>query len=153
MNERARRARVTTIAAIVIVAGGAALLVRSRRAEGTDAPGIAAGLEHAPAASTVKTETKAPTPPIVPAQAPATTEPTPRPAIDPEEYVRNGPKDPLTPRELRIDVEVSPRGPLTAEPLIPRVLEVNAEVAPREPLTDEPLQPRVQEVHAEPGDR
>ncbi|MDI1452050.1 hypothetical protein [Polyangium sp. 6x1] len=159
MNERAGRARILTIVALAGLVGATALLVRSRLAEGTDVPATAArpaGMEHAVGASTAATETTAktaPEAPTIPAAAPAA-EPPQRPAIDPEEYVRNGSKEPLVPRELRADAEVdSSRGTLTAEPLVPRVLEVNVEVSPRGALTMEPLQPRVHEVQVETGHR
>lgn len=157
MSDEARRARVVSIVALAGLLAGAALLIRSRFAEAPASRGPAAGpvgVEQAPVVSPVTTRTTAiaTTNAASPRPASALPEET-RTALDPDDYVRNGPKEPIMPRELRVEVEIAPRGPLTAEPLAPRVLEVNAEVGPRGAQTTEPLAPRVQEVQVEQGDR
>ncbi|MDI1477315.1 hypothetical protein [Polyangium sp. y55x31] len=157
MSDKARRARVVSIVALAGLLAGAALLVRSRFAEAPASRDPAAspvGVEQAPVVSPVTTRTTSivTTNAAIPRPASAPPEET-RTALDPDDYVRNGPKEPIMPRELRVEVELSPRGPLTAEPLAPRVLEVNAEVGPRGALTTEPLPPRALEVQAEPAER
>ncbi|MDI3282595.1 hypothetical protein [Polyangium sp. 15x6] len=157
MNDKAGRARIVSIVALAGLVVGAALLVRSRFAEAPEARDPAAspvGVEHAPVASpgTTRTTAMGATNAAIPEPASASPEESRKP-LDPDDYVRNGSKEPILPRELRVDVEVSPRGPLTAEPLAPRVLEVNAEVSPRGAMTTEPLPPRVLEVQAAPAER
>ncbi|MDC0741703.1 hypothetical protein [Polyangium mundeleinium] len=151
MNERVRRARILTIVALAGLVVGSALFIHARLAEAPEARGPAAspvGVEHATVASpgttrpTARTATNVATPePVIAAPE------EPRKPLDPSDYVRNGSKEPLVPRELHVDVEVSTtRGVLTAEPLVPRVLEVNAEVGARDAVTTEPLTPRVLEL-------
>ncbi|TKD06418.1 hypothetical protein [Polyangium fumosum] len=150
MNERAWRARVMTIVALAGLVVGSALFLHARLAEAPEARGPAAspvGVEHAPVASPVTTRPTTRTATNVATPEPAIAAPEePRKPLDPSDYVRNGSKEPLVPRELHVDVEVSTRGVLTAEPLVPRVLEVNAEVGARDAVTTEPLPPRVLEL-------
>ncbi|MDI1429160.1 hypothetical protein [Polyangium sorediatum] len=156
MSDKAGRARVASIVALAGLVVGAALFLHARLGEAPAARGPTAspvGVEHAPVTSPATTGPIATTGPTGRA---ATNTATPEPAIaapeetreplDPSDYVRNGSKEPLVPRELRVEVEVSPRGALTAEPLAPRVLEVNAEVGSRDAVTTEPLTPRVLEL-------
>jgi hypothetical protein len=73
----------------------------------------------------------------------------PRIVIDPKDALTHGSKEPLVPPEIFVDVELAPRGVLTAEPLAPRVLSVDVDVPsgperyPRGAPTAEPLAPRV----------
>ncbi|MDC3954835.1 hypothetical protein [Polyangium jinanense] len=157
MNDKAGRARIVSIVALAGLLVGAALFVRSRFAEAPETRDPAAspvGVEQAPVASPVTTRPTAmgATNVTIPEPASALPGETRKP-LEPDDYVRNGSKEPLMPRELRVDVELSPRGPLTAEPLVPHVLEANAELSPRGAMTTEPLPPRVLEVQAAPAER
>jgi len=72
---------------------------------------------------------------------------SPQDVVDAEDWVQNGPKEPLVPRKIQIEAELAPGSVLTAEPLVPKQLHVDAELAPGETTTNAPLTPRV--LHAD----
>jgi hypothetical protein len=67
---------------------------------------------------------------------------SPQDIVDPRDWVANGPKEPLVPREIHVKAELAPGSVLTAEPLTPKELHVDAELAPGETMTAAPLTPR-----------
>jgi hypothetical protein len=71
---------------------------------------------------------------------------SPRDIVDPQEWVQNGPKEPLVPRRIQIEAELAPGSVLTAEPLVPKQLHLDTELAPGETTTNAPLTPR--QIHA-----
>lgn len=77
-----------------------------------------------------------------------------RVVVSPEEAVRNGPKEPLVPREIFVEAQIAPRGSWSDEPLTPPVVSVDvgaigADAYPRGAPTADPLAPR--EVKSRPG--
>lgn len=62
--------------------------------------------------------------------------------VDVKQWLENGPKEPIEPREHRVNAELAPGSSMTAEPLEPREIRVNAELAPGESTKTEPLTPR-----------
>jgi hypothetical protein len=76
-----------------------------------------------------------------------TLDPDTKGTIDPQDWVQNGPKEPLVPPVIHVDVDLAPGSVLTAEPLVPKELQVDVELAPGETLGSAPLTPR--EIHAD----
>ena len=154
MSDGARRAKIPLLVSLLGgLALGAVLLLRSWPASGT------APQDSAAKPVTVDRATGEPLPatpprvtPVVAASsvdAPPTAashSPITRRGLTVEELLRDGPRDPITPPELRIDAEISPRGAMTAEPLVPPVVREDVEVAPRGAVTMEPLTPPVLEL-------
>lgn len=156
MSKGAGRAKVPILVALGgLVAAGAALLLRTGPGAAPQAPAAKpVTVDNAFVPERRRTPTT-PTPPPAPLAAPtpagAGVETTRR-VIDPAQ-VFNEPGEPLTPPEIHVDVEVDPRGAMTAEPLIPPVLQADVEVDPRGAMTAEPLTPPVLENPAEPARR
>ncbi len=66
----------------------------------------------------------------------------PAAVVDVKQWLENGPKEPIEPREIRVEAVLAPGSSATAEPLQPREIRVNAELAPGESIKTEPLIPR-----------
>jgi hypothetical protein len=62
--------------------------------------------------------------------------------VDVKQWLENGPKEPIEPREIHVDVELAPGSSATAEPLEPREIRVDAVLAPGESTKTQPLTPR-----------
>lgn len=62
--------------------------------------------------------------------------------VDVQQWLENGPKEPLVPREIHVDVELAPGSSATAKPLEPREIRVDAVLAPGESMKTQPLTPR-----------
>lgn len=62
--------------------------------------------------------------------------------IDPQDWLENGPKEPIEPREIHVEAELAPGSVQTNEPLVPREIHVDVELAPGSSTTLEPLTPR-----------
>lgn len=77
----------------------------------------------------------------------ATIDSDPNDPVDPNDWLQNGPKEPLVPPVIHVDVDLAPGSVLTAEPLVPKELHIDVELAPGETLGSAPLTPR--EIHAD----
>lgn len=158
---RGPRARATKIAALAgALTLGAALLVW------TLVPRPQAPPAHEPASRDLAAQDRGTPPrsgpPAIPANRAAaaagqdalTVSQQARTVVDPEEALLHGPTDPITPPEIRIDVDIAPRGAMTSEPLVPPVVNADADLppgagrTPRGAAPDEPLTPPV--VYADP---
>ncbi|MRG95403.1 hypothetical protein [Polyangium spumosum] len=154
MSKGAGRAKIPILVALGgLVAAGAALLLRNGQGAPPEPPAARpVTVDQAFVPERPRSPTPPPpAPPAAPTPAGAGVETTRR-VIDPAQ-VFNEPGEPLTPPEIRVDVEVDPRGAMTAEPLIPPVLQADVEVDPRGAMTAEPLTPPVLENPAEPARR
>lgn len=67
---------------------------------------------------------------------------SPGTVVDVQQWLENGPKEPLEPRENHVKAELAPGTSATAEPIEPREIRINAELAPGEAASSAPLAPR-----------
>jgi hypothetical protein len=134
-------ARKAGIAVAVLALGlGSALLVRGRFDASPTAP--IAGQTTAPLTSA--SEARAPSPATHPTSGVATALPP-----DVTRALESGPKEPLTPPVIRLEVEIADRGAFTAEPLTPPVIHLETEIEGRGTSTAAPLTPPVIHLDAE----
>lgn len=119
---------------------GAALLVRGR----FDATPIAPSAGQTTSALTSASEARAPSPAAPPTRGVAAALPP-----DVTRALESGPKEPLTPPVIRVEVEIEGRGAFTAEPLTPPVIHVETEIEGGGTPTAAPLTPPVIHVDAE----
>jgi hypothetical protein len=136
------------IAVAVLALGlGSARLVRGR----VEARPTAPSAQQTTAALTSASEARAPSPAAPPTRGGAAALPP-----DVTRALESGPKEPLTPPVIRVEVAIEGRGAVTAEPLTPPVIhaEVEVESEGRGAVTAEPLTPPVISLDAEaaPGD-
>ena len=119
---------------------GSARLVRGR----FDARPTAPSAGQTTAALTSASEARAPSP-----AAPLTSGGAAALPPDVMRALESGPKEPLTPPVIRVEVEIEGRGAVTAEPLTPPVIHVEVEIEGRGAVTAEPLTPPVIYLDAE----
>jgi hypothetical protein len=123
---------------------GAALLVRGR----FDARPTAPSAGQTTAALTSASEARAPSP-----AAPLTRGGAAALPPDVMRALESGPKEPLTPPVIRVEVEIEGHGAVTAEPLTPPVIHVETEIEGGGTPTAAPLTPPVIHVDAEAAPR
>lgn len=132
--------RGVVVAATLVLGAAAVVGARVRRA-----PGVTAARE--PVTPNLSARAAVTGPPRAPdAQSsrprPGAAPPPRSEPVDLEDYLRNGPKEPLVPPVVNVDAELAPGSTWSDEPLTPPVIHVEVELAPGSaPPSQEPLVP------------
>lgn len=133
MNDMTGKTKYLSIVAAMTVVGLVFVGIRQR---GSTSPTLPAALPIPEPAAPVVANMKMPQSPGF-----ATIDPDPNDTVDPNDWLQNGPKEPLVPPMIHVDVDLAPGSVLAAEPLVPKKLHVDVELAPGETLESAPLTP------------
>jgi hypothetical protein len=113
--------------------------------------GLVLGYRHRQPSPTNPTRDQSETLPVTPVSdspirpnspSPAMATTSSQDAVDPRDWIQNGPKEPLVPREFHVEAQLAPGSVVTAEPLVPREFKIDAELAPGETMNSAPLTPK-----------